>query len=121
MHLTAELKKEYLSLLGKSVHVTMDRPIGSIHPKHPEIVYPINYGYVEGLIGGDGEEQDVYVLDESEPLETFEGVIVAVVHRYDDDECKWVAIAKGKKVDKQYIENAVHFQEQFHDSEIVVK
>lgn len=45
------------SYIGKTVTVTVDRPIGTHHPKHPEIVYPINYGYVEGLLGGDGEEQ----------------------------------------------------------------
>ena len=49
------------SYIGKAVTVTVDRPIGTHHPKHPEIVYPINYGYVEGLLGGDGEEQDVYI------------------------------------------------------------
>ena len=42
------------SYIGKTVTVTVDRPIGTHHPKHPEIVYPINYGYVEGLLGGDG-------------------------------------------------------------------
>ena len=47
------------SYIGKAVTVTVDRPIGTHHPKHREIVYPINYGYVEGLLGGDGEEQDV--------------------------------------------------------------
>ena len=40
----------------------MDRPIGATHPKHHDMIYPINYGYVPGLIGGDGEEQDVYVF-----------------------------------------------------------
>ena len=55
------------SIIGQNVNVTMDRPIGAVHPKHPDIVYPINYGYIEGLMGGDGEEQDVYVLGPTEP------------------------------------------------------
>ena len=42
-------------IIGKTVEVTMDRPIGARHPKHPEVVYPINYGYIAGLMGGDGE------------------------------------------------------------------
>ena len=54
MELTEELLKEYKSLIGRKVTVTMDRPVGAIHPKHPEIVYPINYGYIDGLLGGDG-------------------------------------------------------------------
>ena len=118
MELTDQLINEYKSLIGKSVEVTMDRPIGAIHPKHPEIVYPINYGYIEGLMGGDGEEQDVYILGETKPLEKYSGKIVAVIHRYDDDECKWVA-SDGTDYTIEEIERAVHFQEQFHKSVVI--
>ena len=65
------------SYIGKTVTVTVDRPIGTHHPKHPEIVYPINYGYVEGLLGGDGEEQDVYILGVDKPVDKAECVIIA--------------------------------------------
>ena len=34
------------SYLGKTVNIKIDRPIGSMHPKHPELIYPINYGYI---------------------------------------------------------------------------
>ena len=43
----------------KSVHVVIDRPLGSRHPRHPHILYTCNYGYVPGVIAGDGAEQDV--------------------------------------------------------------
>lgn len=118
--LTDDLKKEYLSLIGKRVSVTMDRPIGTEHPKHPNVFYPINYGYIEGLLGGDGEEQDVYVLDCDFPLEKCDATIIAVVHRFDDDECKWVASYTGAKHSAEEVESAIRFQEQFHDSVIVV-
>lgn len=36
----------------KKVKVTIDRPFGSVHPKHSNIVYPLNYGYVDGIMGG---------------------------------------------------------------------
>ena len=42
---------ESLAWLGKTVNITMDRPIGTRHPKHPEIIYPVNYGYIPGVIG----------------------------------------------------------------------
>lgn len=118
--LTDELKRSYLDIIGRRVGVTMDRPIGAEHPKHAGVFYPINYGYIDGLIGGDGEEQDVYVLGEKEPLSYFEGVVVAVVHRYDDDECKWVAAADGTRYTKEEIAKAIDFQECFHDSEIIM-
>ncbi len=59
----------------------VDRPIGSFHPKHPNIQYPINYGYIEGLMGGDGEEQDVYILGPKEPLKEWKGKVIAIIHR----------------------------------------
>ncbi len=36
--------KQYL---GKVIDVAVDRPLGSRHPKHSDIVYPVNYGYCE--------------------------------------------------------------------------
>ena len=61
------------NIIGKTVKGIVDRPIGSNHPGHSETVYPINSGYVEGIIAGDGENQDVYVLGTDEPVESFEG------------------------------------------------
>ena len=104
--------------IGDTIIVTIDRPIGSRHPKHKEIIYPINYGYIEGVIAPDGEEQDVYILGETEKLEEFEGVLIAIIHRYDDVEEKWVAAAKGRHYTKQEIEKLTHFQEQFYHIDI---
>ncbi len=118
--LTKELREEYERLIGKDVLVVMDRPIGAPYPKNPSVIYPINYGFVPGLIGGDGEEQDVYILGEDKPLKKFQGKIIAVIHRFDDDECKWVAAAEGKSFSQAEIENAVRFQEQFHNSIVIV-
>ena len=46
--------KDYSNIIGTEVRGTIDRPLGSSHPRHPEMIYPINYGYVDGVIGGDG-------------------------------------------------------------------
>ena len=40
-------------MLGKIVKVTVDRPLGSAHPNYPNMIYPINYGYIEGIIAPD--------------------------------------------------------------------
>ena len=66
-------------MIGQIIKVTIDRPIGSFHPNHPDIYYPVNYGYVEGIIAPDGEEQDVYVLGVDEPLKEFTGRVIAVI------------------------------------------
>ena len=105
-------------MIGKIVNVTIDRPMGSCHPKYPDMVYPINYGYVEGIIAPDGEEQDAYILGVDEPVKTFEGEIIAVIHRRDDVEDKWVVAPRGMKYSKECIEKAVEFQEKYFDSYI---
>lgn len=101
--------KEYI---GKTVTVTMDRPLGSKHPKHG-FIYSVNYGYIAGTVSGDGEELDAYVLGEHKPLETFEGKVVAVIHRTNDDDDKLVVTAPQKNYSDEQIEALVEFQEQW--------
>lgn len=103
-----------------TVTVTIDRPLGSVHPKHPDIYYPINYGFVEGILAGDGEEQDVYVLGVEVPVKAFTGRVIAVIHRKDDVEDKWVAAPGGMCFSAEEIREAVAFQEQYFDSEIEI-
>jgi hypothetical protein len=55
-------------VIGDIVKVTVDRPLGSYHPKHKDMYYPINYGYIEGIIAPDGEEQDAYILGVNTPV-----------------------------------------------------
>lgn len=98
-----------------TVTVKIDRPLGSYHPKHKDLYYPINYGYVEGVIAGDGEEQDAYILGINEPLETFTGNIIAVIHRINDNENKWVVAKENTNYTVQEIEKQVHFQEKYFE------
>jgi inorganic pyrophosphatase len=56
------------SFLGKTVYILIDRPLGSKHPKFSNLVYPIHYGYIPGVLGGDGEELDVYLLGVDTPV-----------------------------------------------------
>lgn len=106
--------------LGNHVTVTVDRPLGSRHPKHPDMIYPVNYGYIEGLLAPDGEEQDVYILGVNEPIEKFEGIVIAVIHRKDDVEDKLVAAPVGVNITKDEIAAAVEFTEKYFDSEVIL-
>lgn len=106
-------------MIGKTVTVKVDRPLGSYHPKHPDIYYPINYGYVPGIIAPDGEEQDAYILGVDEPVETFTGTVIAIIHRYDDVEEKWVVAPEGVSFTKAQIERSVYFQEQYFHSTVI--
>jgi inorganic pyrophosphatase len=39
--------------------VVIDRPKGQSHPRFPDLVYPIDYGYIPGTVSADGEGIDV--------------------------------------------------------------
>ena len=105
--------------LGKTVEVVIDRPIGYVHHvKGITLHYTVNYGYLPGVLGGDGEEQDVYVLGVEEPLERFTGRIIGAIRRSDDTEDKLVAAPEGILLHQGQILEAVHFVEQYFDSTV---
>jgi len=105
-------------LLGKEVEVTMDRPLGSKHPKHG-FVYEANYGFIEGIKAPDGEDLDAYFLGVQEPLQKAKGTCIAIAHRKDNDDDKLIVVQKGVEMTNEEIMSAVHFQEQWFDTEIV--
>ena len=107
-------------MMNKIVKVVMDRPFGSYHPEHKDMYYPVNYGYIPGIIAPDGEEQDAYVLGVDVPLTEFVGEVVAVIRRNDDVEDKWVVVPRGLVISKDEIEKQVYFQEQYFDSRIEI-
>ncbi len=106
--------------LEKHITVTVDRPIGSRHPNHPDMIYPVNYGYIPGDIAPDGEEQDVYILGVQKPIESFEGIVIAVIHRKNDIEDKLVTAPVGMSFTKNEITAAVEFTEKYFDSEVII-
>jgi len=118
--LSAEEREALIrSLLGKTVDVVIDRPIGHTHvTKGITLHYTINYGYLPDVTGGDGEEQDVYILGVTEPMERFRGIIIGAIRRSDDNEDKLVAAPDGMRFSVEDIRKATHFVEQYFDSTV---
>ena len=108
-------------MLGKKVKVIIDRPLGTYHPKHKDIFYSVNYGYIEGIIAPDGEEQDAYVLGVNEPVSEFTGKIIAIIKRLDDVEEKWVVAPENMTFTKEEIMEQVEFQEKYFKTEICIE
>ena len=108
-------------MIGRTVTVTVDRPLGSRHPKYPDLVYPINYGYVDGIIAPDGEEQDAYVLGVDRPIEQFTGKVIAIIHRTNDVEDKWVIAPEGIRFSHEEIEKTIEFQEKYFEHELIMQ
>lgn len=107
-------------VIGKTVTVTVDRPLGSYHPEHRDMYYPINYGYVEGIIAPDGEEQDAYILGVGKAVDKFTGKVIAVVYRIDDVEEKWVVAPENMTFTKEEISKQIYFQEQYFNTRLIV-
>ena len=104
--------------LGQRVTVHVDRPLGSRHPRAGHL-YPVNYGYVPGVIAPDGSELDAYVLGVEEPLAEYTGRCIAIVHRRDDDDDKLVVVPDGMRLSDDEILAQTYFQEQFFDSQVL--
>ena len=105
-------------MIGSIVTVKVDRPMGSYHPEHPNMYYPVNYGYIEGTMAADGEEEDAYILGVQEPVSEFTGRIIAIIKRKNDTEHKWVVAADGVVFSRDEIAALTYFQEQYFETEI---
>ena len=105
--------------LGKEVTIEIDRPIGYVHHKGEKtLVYPINYGYIPGVLGGDDEELDVFLVGVDTPVEAYTGEIIGIVYRADDVEDKLVMAPKGLRFTAAEIAKAVYFQENYYKTTI---
>ncbi|MCP2319092.1 inorganic pyrophosphatase [Nocardia amikacinitolerans] len=97
--------------LGRTVHLTIDRPYGSRHPTCG-FLYLANYGYVPDTLAPDGEELDAYYLGSTEPMTSAHGTCIAIIHRLHDDDDKLIVVPIGATtLDDATIAAAVEFQE----------
>ncbi len=107
-------------MLGQTVNVIVDRPLGSYHSLHDDIYYSVNYGYVPDVFSADGEEQDAYILGIDYPISEFTGKAIAIIHRIDDVEDKLIVVPDGVMLTKEEIAKQVDFQEKFFKTEIIM-
>ena len=106
--------------LNKVVTVEIDRPLGTKHPKH-NLIYTLNYGYIDGVKAPDGEYVDAYVLGVFKPLKRFTGKCIAIVHRTNDEDDKLVVVPEGALYSNKQIIALTKFQERFFKSKILRK
>lgn len=62
-----------LESLLESHKLVIDRHKGQTHPRYPDLVYPLDYGYLEGTSAADGDGLDVWVG--SEPVLGLVGIV----------------------------------------------
>ena len=108
------------ALIGKGVTVRVDRPLGSRHPDFPDLCYAVNYGFLPGTQAPDDDAIDAYIVGIEEPLESFEGRCIAVIHRLDDMEDKLVIAPFDAIVSPGAIQAATHFQERHFRTKLIM-
>ncbi len=85
MHSTTDTKPAFWRALDELVttsSVVIDRPEGGSHPRRPELIYPLDYGYLEGTTAGDGDGIDIWLGSNPERLVT---AIACTVDAYKRD------------------------------------
>ncbi|MBB6017881.1 inorganic pyrophosphatase [Deinococcus radiopugnans] len=107
------MKPDLRPFLGQRVNVVVDRPLGSAHPRHQDIVYGVNSGELPGTVSGDGHPIDAYLLGWPESVEGVWGTVIAVIVRHDDGEDKLVVARDGTHWTDEEIANATRFQERY--------
>ncbi|MGN0745686.1 MAG: inorganic pyrophosphatase [Aristaeellaceae bacterium] len=65
-----------LDRLLASSRVVIDRPRGTAHPRYPDMIYPLDYGYLQDTAAMDGGGIDVWVG--SDPARRLDAVMVTV-------------------------------------------
>ncbi len=107
------------SYLGKTVDIKIDRPIGYVHKKEKyTLSYPINYGYIPDVLGGDDEELDVYLLGVDKPVTEYRAKVIGIIHRENDIEDKLIAAPEGIIFNQAQIAEAINFQEQYYKTHV---
>ena len=52
---------QFMSQLLITNSLIIDRPRGSVHPRYPSVIYPLDYGYIENTTSSDGGGIDVWL------------------------------------------------------------
>ncbi len=90
---------DFLDQLVSASLLVIDRPKGSRHPRYSEMIYPFDYGYLEGTSAADGAGIDVWRGTVEKYSVT--GIICSVDLKKNDTEIKILLGCNQKDV--QYI------------------
>lgn len=77
---------EYLERLIENSTIKIDRPKGSAHPRFPDLIYPLDYGYLKDTTSTDGGGLDVWVGAQTSAR--LEGIICTIDLNKKDIEIK---------------------------------
>lgn len=114
------IQMEYLfnqEYLGKEVNVIVDQPYGSFHSHIPDLLLPVNVGYVNEAEFLDDAFQDAYIYGLEEPIEEYRGTVIAIVYRKDGSTV--FVVSKKTSFDQKDVINTIGELEQYQDTQII--
>ena len=85
-----------LDQLVATSELVIDRPRGTAHPRYPDFIYPLDYGYLDGTTAADGGGIDVWVGSLSPKMPT--GLIVTLDLLKRDSEIKILLGCTGEEM-----------------------
>ena len=97
-----------LDALAAACERVIDRPHGTVHPKYPSFVYPLDYGYLKNTSSADGEGIDIWLG--SDARQQIDAVIVTVDLLKRDSEIK---ILIGCTEDEKLLALRAHNETEF--------
>ncbi len=111
--------------IGNLVEVEVDRPAHSPHPEHPDMLYPVPYGFLPGTRSADGEAIDAYLVgfgagDRLRIGDKVFGTVAAVVYRADDAEEKLIVTPPNVFLPPEALLDAVDFTERYFLSTLIL-
>lgn len=91
----ADFWRELYKLVGNS-QIVIDRPKNTAHPKYPDFIYPVDYGYLKNTKASDGSEIDIWVGINTE--KTINGILCTVDPVKNDIETKIVYACTDEEI-----------------------
>jgi inorganic pyrophosphatase len=89
---------EEMVRLAASSQIVIDRPQGIAHPRHPDMIYPFDYGYLAGTFSSDGGGIDVFIGSQSN--RTLTGILCTFDTIKRDAEIKLLLGCTGSEVQR---------------------
>ena len=95
--------QDFWNMLDKIVaesEIEIDRPKGSHHPKYPNTIYEVDYGYLKNTSSMDGDGIDVW--DGSEKDKKITAIICIIDYLKRDSEIKILIGCNDEEMQKVY-------------------
>ena len=109
----------YKEFIGNKLYIKIDRSMGSHHPKYPDTIYQVNYGYLPNTKSFDDEEIDCYLLGVDKPVNDYIGNCIGIIKRLNDLDNKLIIVPDNINISDEEINKEIDFIEKYYKHIII--